>query len=196
MSQITVRAVLFGDGDPAGAISRTPGWRGVVDRIGGAVGGVSAGGRQIVEREMTSALAGLLGLDVGDVLVGGWRRHRALAAAAHATRANPTATEVVQLATHRITTAHRPYVDIIVNGGKVATIHFDLGLTVDVDGLVGTVRQARLVAIQGGRCTITAGLACEGLEIASRQAVVDPALTVRLGQGIALLDEERKPSIA
>jgi len=28
------------------------------------------------------------------------------------------------------------------------------------------------------------------------KAVVDPALTVRLGQGIALLDEERKPSIA
>jgi len=196
MSQITVRAVLFGDGDPDGAISRTPGWRGVVDRIGDALPAVSAGGRQIVEREMTSALSGLLGLDVGDILVGGWRRHRAIVAAAHATRANPTATEVVQLATHRITTAHRPYVDIIVNGGKVATVHFDLGLTVDLDGVLGTVRQARLVAIQDGRCTITAGLGCEGLEIASRQAVIDPSLTVRVGKGIAILDEERKPSVA
>jgi hypothetical protein len=42
-----------------------------------------------VERELATASAGLLGLDLGDVLVGAWRKHRALVAAAEATRDRP-----------------------------------------------------------------------------------------------------------
>lgn len=190
MSQVTVRAVLFGQADAAAALARTPGWRGVIDGLGGALSAVSTGGRQLVHRELSSAVSGLLGLDLRDVLIGGWRRHRALQSAAHATQANPQATEVVTLATHQITTAHRPYVDIIVNGAKVGAVHFDLALTLDIDAMVGTVRQARLVALQGGRCAVTAWLGCEGRELVSRQAVIDPVVTVALGDGIALLQDD------
>lgn len=198
MSQVTVRAVLFPGDDPATAVASTPGWHGVVDGMGGGVGAAlsQVSTRRVVERQMSSALVGLLGLDLADVLVGGWRRHRALVAAAHATRANAAATEVVQLATHRITTSYHPYVDVSVNGAKVATVHFDLDLTLDVDGVLGTVSSAKLVALQGGRCTVAVALGCEGRDLASRQAVIDPVLTVRLGRGIPLLREERSPAPA
>jgi hypothetical protein len=184
---VTVRTVLFGAADPAVVLALAPGWRGVLDRVDGVLTPVSAAGRSVVDRELTAVLSGLLGLDLGQVLIGGWLRHRALLAAARVTRANPTATELVQLAPHRISTAHRPYVDIVVDGVKLAEVHFDLGLIVDVDGLLATVRQERLVTVQGGRCAVTASLACEGYELAQRRSVLDPAATVCLGTGIALL---------
>jgi hypothetical protein len=187
MSPVTVSAVLFGDREPATALAAAPGWRQVVDGLAGGLAAVSAGGRLAVERELAAALAGLLGLDLGDVLVGAWRKHRALVAAAEATRESPAATELVQLATHRVTTTHRPYVTVAVDGATVATVHFDLSLTLDVDGLLGQVRQGRLVALEGGRCTVAASLGCGGHEFVTRRAVLDPAITVRIGEGIALL---------
>jgi hypothetical protein len=191
MTTVTVRAVLLGDADPARALAASAGWRGVVDGLGGALGQVSAGGRQVVEREMSAAVAGLLGLDLGDVLLAGWRRHRALHAAAEATQGNPGAVEVVQLATHRITTGHRPYVDIVLNGATVATVHFDLSLDLDVDGVLGTVKEGKLMSLQGGRCTVSAGLSCLGKELVSRQVAIDPVVAVNLGQGVSLLQTEQ-----
>ena len=82
---------------------------------------------------------------------------------------------MVQLATHRITTAHRPYVDVVIDDKKIATVHFDLSLVLDVDTLLGTVRRGRLVALASGRCTVTASLGCEGIDLVSRQTVIDPA---------------------
>ncbi len=192
----SMRAVLFADADPATAAGQSPGWRGALNRLGGAMGSVSAAGRAAIERELSAALGRLLEMDLGDLLVAGLRRHPALVAAARATESNPTAVEVVQLAAHRITAGHHPYVDIVVNGATVATVHFDLEITFDVDILVGTVRLARLTNVQSGRCTATAALGCEGHEIVTRQVHFDPALTIRLGDGIALLADERRPAPA
>ncbi len=193
---VTVRAVLFGDTDPVVALGRSRGWQGVVGGLGATLGAISSDGRSMVERELSRSVVGLLDLDLGAMVVGGWRRHRALIAAAHATETDPAASEVVQLATHRIAATHRPYVDVVVNGVKLVTIHFDLGVTFDVDNLAGTVRRAHLVALHGGRCLTTVGLGCEGRELASRQVTLDLPMTVRLGDGIALLQEERRSAPA
>jgi hypothetical protein len=190
MSPVTVRAVLFGEAGPADAVAGTRGWRAVVDGLGSALSTLSPGGRGVVERELGSALAGLLEIDLGEVLISGWRQHRALVEAAAATRADASAGEVVQLSTHRVTAAHRPYVEVIVNGATIATVGFELGLTLDIDAVLATVRHARLVAVHGGRLTVTAALTAAGWDILSRSATLDPALTVSLGDGIALLPDE------
>jgi hypothetical protein len=190
MTDVTVRVVLFGQADPGKALDRTPGWRTLLDGLAGVLAPLSPGGRGLAERELAGALGGLLGLDLGAVLIGGWRRHRALLAAAHATRDNPAATEVVQLAAHQITTAQHPSVDLVVNGVALATVRFELGLSLDVDSLAATVRRATLVSIHGGRCAVTASLAAAGTVLASRQLVIDPVVTVSLGDGIPLLTEE------
>jgi hypothetical protein len=196
MSQVSVRAVLFGEADPGAAVAATPAWRTVLSGLGGVLAPLSLPGQATLVGEVTRAVGGLLNLDVVDVLVGGWGKHRTLRAAAERTKANPGTTEQVELASHRITTTHRPYLDIAVNGAKVATVHFDLGLTLDLDTLLATVSRARLVAIQGGRCTVTAGIGCEGVPLASRQIVLDPHLALRLAEGIPLLGEDRRPADA
>jgi hypothetical protein len=190
MAEMTVRAVLFGDTDPGPALDRTPAWRSVLGGLAGVLAPLSPGGRGLAERELAGALGGLLGLDLGAVLIGGWRRHRALLAAAHATRDNPAASEVVQLAAHQITAAQHPSVDLVVNGVALATVRFELGLILDVDSLAATVRRATLVSLHSGRCTVTANLAAAGTVLAAGHLVIDPALAVSLGEGIALLTEE------
>ena len=136
MSQVTVRAVLFGEADPGAAVAATPAWGTVLSGLGGVLATLSPPGQATLVGEVTRAVGGLLNLDVVDVLVGGWRKHRSLRAAAERTKANPGTTEQVELASHRITTTHRPYLDIAVNGAKVATVHFDLGLTLDLEVMV------------------------------------------------------------
>jgi len=192
VSQVTVRAVLFGDSDPGAAVAATPAWGTVLSGLGGVLLTLSPPGQAQLVAEVSRAIGGLVNLDVVEVLVGGWRKHRALHAAAERTKPSPGGTEQVALTSHQITTTHRPYLDINVNGKKRATVHFDLGLTLVVDTMIGTVHHARLVAVQGGRCTVTAGLGCEGVPLASRQVVLDPHLVLRLADGIPLLAEDRR----
>jgi hypothetical protein len=188
--KVSVRAVLFGDAPPTDSVADTPGWRALIEQLGASLGPVSPAGRGAVERELGSALGGLLNLNLGDVLVGGWRRHRGLATAAQNTRANPGASELVQLATHRITTSHRPHVDVVVNGATLATVGFELALTLDVDGVLATVRDAHLVSLHGGRCTVAVRLTCGGHDLIARGITLDPVVTVDLAEPVALLPEE------
>src|SRR5688572_5610624 len=189
MTTSTAGALLFGAHGAAGALPGKRGWRTVLDRAyAGALDAVSAAGRGVVERELAAAIDSSLRLDIGQVLVGGWRKHGSLKAAAEATVADPARTETVTLASHQITIAQHPYLEIVINGIKLATIHCELGINLDVDGVVAVVRKARLVTIQGGRVDASLALRCEGVEVMSQRVTgIDPVLTVKLGPGVALL---------
>jgi hypothetical protein len=179
--------VLFGEADAAATLGAASAWPALMDRLSQGLASVPAGPRESAAAELRGAVANLLGLRLGDALVAAWRAHQALVTAARATIDNPLATELVQLATHRVSTSHRPYIDITVNGAKLATLHFELNLVFEVDSVLATVRRGRLVALGSGRCMVTGSLACEGMDLASRHAVLDPAVMVEIGDGIPLL---------
>lgn len=181
-------------GPPVGTGSR---WHGVSDRLSGPLRGVSAAGRSAVEREISAAFDRILDVDLGGILVGGWRTYRSLLEAARATRDDPLRTETVALATHEITVAHHPCIEIVVNEAVLARVQCDLGIALEVSGVIAVVSRAHLVALQGGGVTAAVTLGCEGHQIASvRVAELDPALMVSLGGGIALLQEDRRPTPA
>jgi hypothetical protein len=189
----TVAGVLFGDDAPA-ELSRSAGWAAVTAGLGAALGTVSAQGRRAAMRELPAAVAALGRPSLVDLLLAGWRGHRALRAAAYFTQEHPDATEVVALATHEITSEHRPYVEIVVDGVRVATLHFDLSVTFEVEAALATVRRAKLVAVEGGRCAVGVALGFEGRELVSRRADLDLPLAVDLGGGVALLPARRDRS--
>jgi hypothetical protein len=68
-------------------------------------------------------------------------KHAALAAAAERTAANPGSSEVVDLASHRITSVHRPSIELLVNNVRVAAVNFELQIELVVKALVVTVRK-------------------------------------------------------
>jgi hypothetical protein len=139
--------------------------------------------------EIAAAAAQLLHVDLIDMLVDGSRKHEDLLAAARRTAAAPGTTEVVDLATHRVTGAEHPYVDVIVDGATVATVHLDLSVVFDVNVLVAAVRSVKIVALHAGDTDITASLVVDGVSVASRKEHLVLPLNVDLGDGIPLLSD-------
>lgn len=126
-----------------------------------------------VDRDVGAMADELVDLDLGDLLVAGWRRHTRLVEAARRTLDAPGTEEVVLLATHRVTSVHHPHVDLHVNGTFVNSFEFLLEVVFDVVGVAAVVRTGELVGLHGGECTITARLLLEGAQLAKRSVRVD-----------------------
>lgn len=131
-----------------------------------ALEGLPKATREAAVREVAAATAGLLNVNLIDMLVAGWRKHHDLTSAARRTLAEPDSTELVQLATHQVTEAQQPYVSVLVDGHRVATLNLDLSVVFDISAVLAGIRAGRLVALHSGHCDITAtlagGLAPEG----------------------------------
>jgi hypothetical protein len=150
---------------------------------------VSEAGREAAGNQVAVAAHGLLDLDRGDLVIAGWRKQGHLVAAAERTAANPGSSEVVELATHRVSSAHHPFVELLVNDAHLATVTFDLDIEFVVKALVVTVRDGQVVSLHTGACDVAATLAAEGMRLASRRAhfelplVVHWPLLLRFGGG-------------
>ena len=166
MTGLTARAVL----------SPTPGipgpvWRRAHDRLQGPLRAVSTAGRHAVDRHLAAAIDRMFDVDLGDTLVGGWRTHRDLLTAARTTRADASRAERVVLADHDISATHHPYLEIVINGVSLARLEWDLGIRLEVEGVVAVVRGGRLVELLGGGIGAAVTLGCEGYELAARRLV-------------------------
>jgi hypothetical protein len=193
---LTARTFLFGDSpdsisELAGDLDR----EGILRVAGDALQEMSQSGRAAVGAEVARVVQGLLDLDLGELVVGGWRKWTALTAAARRTRDTPGAAEIVNLAEHTVTSTHEPHVDLLVRELRVATVHAQLTVEFTLRGLAATVRGGQLVAVTGGSCEIAVTLAVEKKTLARKQAHAQLPLIVRLGDGVPLLPAaERLPA--
>jgi len=158
--------------------------RGLIDAVGQRLSGP---GQAAVSREVTAAADNLLELDLGTMLIAGWRTYDTLRTAARSTLADPRTAEVVQLASHRMTSTYEPRVDLYVNDQKVYQLQLTLSGVFEVHSLTATVRAAHLVALQCGRCDTTITLSWPGGTLLRREGQIDPPLVVPIGTGIPLL---------
>jgi hypothetical protein len=183
----SVRRFLTGDGrdslaELAGTLAEQGGGR-VATRV---LRQASDSVRSAVGAEVMRSVDGLLDLDLGGMLLAGWRKHRALTAAAQQSRAAPGTSFVVSLAEHTVTSTHRPRVDLLVREKRVARVHLELSVRFTVRGLAATVRDGKLVALTGGAAEIDVELSVEDRQLAHRTRRVDLPLVVRLGDGVPL----------
>lgn len=105
-----------------------------------------------------AAAADLLSFNLAEVLVDGWRGHNELTVAARRTLAAPGNTELVRLATHRITVTRQSYVRIVVKGQSVADVELGLTFVFDISAMTAGVSAGQQAALHSGRCSITATL--------------------------------------
>ena len=145
--------------------------------------------RDAAVREARAAVTGLLDVSLIGVLVSAWRTHEDLTSAARRTLAVPGTTELVPLAEHQITSVMHPYVSVFVDGYQVATIHLDLSFLFDVQAVLAGIRDGHLVALHSGHCDVTATLAIEKTEVASKQVRFTLPGVVPLNPGIRLLSD-------
>jgi hypothetical protein len=152
--------------------------------------------RQAAVQEAATAAAGLLKVDLIDVLVRGWREHRDIGSAARRTLAAPASTELVSMSAHEITLEQRPSVSVLVDGQRVATLELGLSIVFDVNALLLLIGGGRLVAVRSGRCDITATLAVQGTDLLVRQAHLELPGVISLERGIRLLPAGEYPARA
>jgi hypothetical protein len=191
----TAIALLFGSAeDTAGELAHRILSGAEGGNLGSALQNLPEATREAASRQVSTTAAGLLDVNLADVLVAAWRKHQDLTAAARRTLAAPGSTELVDLAGHRVTATQEPYISILVDGHRVATIRFELTLVFDVSALLAEIHAGRLAALHSGRCGITGALAVQGIEVVSRQAHLDLPGIIPLRQGMRLLPADDYPA--
>lgn len=193
VSPRTALDLLFSAGEyPPAAIARHLS-QALNDEVRDALDGLPETAREAAVRQVATRAAGLLSVGLPEVIVAGWRKHKDLTDAARRTLGLPGSTEVLDLASHRITASQEPYVTVLLDGQPVATIHFGLSFAADIGTLLATVEAGRLVALSAGRCEITVTLLIEGIGVVTRGAHLEPARLLSLRSGIRLLPARAYP---
>jgi hypothetical protein len=151
---------------------------------------LSGAAMRAVSRQLAEvALQSLDLLDLRDLLVNGWCKHKDLKEAAKRTHAVAGSEELVTLAAHRIDSSHHPSVDLIVKETPVHTCVFDVTVSFDLNGVMAVVRQGTLAAVRSGTCVLMATFAMSEVPLLPpQQRRVDLAKFITLNPAVRLLD--------
>ncbi|MFQ6398571.1 hypothetical protein ACLMAJ_34685 [Nocardia sp. KC 131] len=137
-------------------------------------------------RELVEAIDGLLQVDLGGVMVEGWRRYERLRSAA--VRTHSGGSEQVELLGHEVTQTYCPRLDVTIDGTRVGELNLELCVTLLLQPLTATVRDGLLVALGPGDCTVTASIAVPELApIMERKRTLHVATLVDLRRPIPLV---------
>ena len=184
-------AALFGSADDlAAALSGVGLTDWIKNNPDGELGRLSPATRAAAAREITATVTSLLNVNPVDVLVGGWRAYKTITDAARGTLAAAGSTELLALATHQITETLNPSVTVLVDGYRVAALPLSISIVCDIEAMLAKISAGRLVAIESGRCSVTAALGIADAEITSRTTRFDLPGAVSLGRGLRLLPAE------
>jgi hypothetical protein len=107
---------------------------------------------------VSKGLQDALDVPISSVLGGAWNRARELRAAILQTRDSDKTAVLVPLLDHTITSEHRPYVDVVLNGTALARLVFPLKLSLQVEGAVLRVAKGRMTDVMAGQLKVKATL--------------------------------------
>jgi hypothetical protein len=188
-STITAPSVLFTDenaGDVVlGALKDWGSLRTIMD----ALQAVPPGVRTVAMQRLGGVVAEAIDVDVLGALRSGWQRYQSLTSAADRTLAAPGSEEIVELATHRVTSTHEPSVEVFFDGEPLFTISFRLDLTFELRAVEGVVRGGRLVELGSGKVHLQVDLTCEDVPVRSVMRTFDLKVAMPLGSGIPLVHQ-------
>jgi hypothetical protein len=149
--------------------------------------------REAAVREAAVAAAGLLKVDLIEVLVSGWREHRDIFSAARRTLEMPGSKELVGLAPHRINTMQQPAVGILIDGKRVHTLQLGLSIFFEVTGLVAGISHGRLAAVHAGRGHVGVALTIHEIEVLTKRSHLELPGHAGLKRGFRLLSAGHYP---
>jgi hypothetical protein len=154
--------------------------------LGRALQGLPPAAHAAAVKEVKATAAGLLDINLIDMLVAGWRTYHDLTSAGRRTLAQPGSKELVSLVTHRVTAEQEPSIEVLVNGQPVVTVRLKFSADFDVSALLAEITEGRLVAIHTGRCDISATLAVDNIDLASGQTRLELPGAIPVTPGIRL----------
>jgi hypothetical protein len=128
----------------------------------------------------------VLDLNVVDVLVAGWKRYMDIEQYADQNKYGHEEI-LAPLATHTLRSQHHPYLQILLKEREVDRVTFDLDFSLNLEGFVLKIRDARIVEILTGSGTGEGALSVKQVSLWDRELkpVRFPG-HLSLGQGILL----------
>jgi hypothetical protein len=154
-------------GESVKALEGGPAYARIMQRLathGGLMNGVDA------FRTVAGRIADLLRLDLGVILVGGWKKMAELQRYTDRGKYSPDETVLVEITRHTVTSTHKPSLDIVVDEVKIDTLPFELKFTLTLDGALLTIRDGKILAVSPGACKGEGELKCEGYTILKRDS--------------------------
>jgi hypothetical protein len=85
-------------------------------------------------------------------------------------------------------------VDTLGDGDQVATLRFTLSVVFDIGTVVAGITAGLLVAIDAGRCDVTASLNFQGTDVLTTRTHRELPGLIKLGPGIRLLHDDDCPA--
>jgi hypothetical protein len=149
--------------------------------------------REAAVREAAVAAAGLLKVDLIEVLVSGWREHHDIFSAARRTLDTPGSKELVGLAPHRISTMQQPAVGILLDGKRVHTLQLGLSIFFEITGLVAGISHGRLAAVHAGRGHVGVALTIHEIEVLTKRTHLELPGHLGLKRAFRLLPASHYP---
>ena len=107
---------------------------------------------------VSKGLETALDVPISSMLAGAWDRARELRAAMQQTRDSEKEAVLLPLLDHTITSEHRPYVDVVLNGTAIARLVFPLTVSFHLEGIVLRIAKGRIADVLAGQMTIKATL--------------------------------------
>jgi hypothetical protein len=149
--------------------------------------------REAAVREAAVAAAGLLKVDLIEVLVSGWREHHDVFSAARRTLDTPGSKDLVGLAPHRISTMQQPAVGILLDGKRVHTLQLGLSIFFEITGLVAGISHGRLAAVHAGRGHVGVALTIHEIEVLTKRTHLELPGHLGLKRAFRLLPASHYP---
>jgi hypothetical protein len=193
---LTAADLLFGSSaDASQALTREIMSASRGQNLGSALKHLPRVTREAAAREATAAAAGLMKIDLIDVLAAGWREQRDIVSAARRTLATPGSKELVGVAAHRITTLQQPAVSVLIDGRRVHTLQLGLSIVFEVTGLVAGISLGRLAGIHAGRAQVGVALTVHEIEVLTKRGYhIELPGAMALKAGFRLLPGNEYPS--
>ncbi len=124
-----------------------------------------------VSREVEDRLGEALQIDVVKILLGGWTKYGQFKELLERSKHSPDETLLLSLADHSIKSTHRPLVELLIDGGVVGRLEFEVQVALRLEGVVLKVRAGRVREIVAARGHLTGAVNCHGVvlvEVKSR----------------------------
>jgi hypothetical protein len=126
-------------------------------------------------------------MDVFEILLSGWKKHRNLQQYRDRTKYPPNQTSLVPLGKHTIRSVHKPSLDVMADEVLLWRVTSDIALWLEIEGLILAIRDARIREVAAGRCRGEARLGCAGVELIKTEiARFDLPGTIGLKDGIEI----------
>lgn len=101
-------------------------------------------------KAVSGALDGLFDISLGSVLQASWQSIAAVKDALKTTRDDAEAKVLVPLLDHKITSSHKPHIDLVVGGKSLGGLVFEIALTLQLKGVQLEVAKGRFAGLGAG----------------------------------------------